>query len=995
MVPGWFQGKGCAVLFSRYRECLYNGIPYVVESPTFLILRGLRNGYIQAQLFMGGFPLARRICAVAGWGVLLAAGLAGAEAADRQGLFPPQSSVVLLAGVPGDVESEGNYRDQLQSWVALATGSGQVARIFVLCDDPQAVTLPGSPARTSSTASLTSAETNGPRWNASLPDATVLKGDRSAFLKLGQTLAGGTNALVVIAWGHGGRQGNKPVLHVRGPRITAADFKEVARQAAGGESRWVLMFRGSGSFAAELAGERRQIISSEAETMFSDDPVGMPLLLTIVKEKPELRFQDLAEGAGRATEAWYKERNLARTEEPTLWVANDKPRLLIVTAAEEQGGEAMKPKEAGAGETNVPGAASPVVSVRPSDLPAAWKDIKRVEERLYPEADAVVLRRRLSYTLGSNPAIAAEHESFIQVLTSEGKHYGDFDVSYSAPDEDISFLDCEVLRADGKLVRLDPDAIRDTHQQAVGDYEQGQRKFFSLPGISPGAVLHVRYRTTWKTFPLPHVSLEIPISEDLAVLDATVQVSVSKETVFHFALEQMAAADPAIKQTAYGTSYAWHWENLPAHEREVLMAPGQRSRLLVSTFPDWAAFAEWYGRITKLADEATPDIVAKAKELTKDAKDDREKVLALYNYVTRLRYVMVPLGVNSFRPHAAANVLRNEYGDCKDKANLLNTMLHSLGIEARLVLVPRFSQAHEGIPGLSFNHAISRVTLGGETVWVDTTDDVCRFGMLPPGDPGRKVLVIGGETNVLTQLPVPDPAEHVLKLRGEVDCSGPMEALPIKLSATARGYPDYELRATAREAKEHALGLPLLAAKLRPAVGSFALESQSASSVAALNESFTWQAEGTFVGLLAETMGAWSVERGASARSDAPRSDAAKLARLLWAPFWLPKEWDLALHHRKAGLFLNQGYPLTLEEEFEFNLPGGAQLVVLPGVKENITAPLRWKVEWTKIGNEKLSARMRVELARGELSPSESPALQQQLRALLAALAGGANVPGP
>jgi hypothetical protein len=122
-------------------------------------------------------------------------------------------------------------------------------------------------------------------------------------------LAGGTNALVVIAWGHGGRQGNKPVLHVRGPRITAADFKEVARQVAAGASRWVLMFRGSGSFASELAGEGRQIISSEGETMFNDDPIGMPLLLKIAKEKPELPFQGLAEELGRATEAWYKQRN--------------------------------------------------------------------------------------------------------------------------------------------------------------------------------------------------------------------------------------------------------------------------------------------------------------------------------------------------------------------------------------------------------------------------------------------------------------------------------------------------------------------------------------------------------------------------------------------------------------------------------------------------------------------------------------------------------------
>src|SRR5207248_6862311 len=124
------------------------------------------------------------------------------------------------------------------------------------------------------------------------------------------------------------------------------------------------------------------------------------------------------------------------------------------------------------------------------------------------------------------------------------------------------------------------------------------------------------------------------------------------------------------------------------------------------------AFADWYGRITKLTDAITPEIEAKAAELTHDAKTDREKVVAIYNYVTSLRYVAVPLGVSSFRPHAAEKVLQNQFGDCKDKANLFNTLLRSLNIDARLVLVPRFSQAHEAIPGLSFNHAISRVKLG-------------------------------------------------------------------------------------------------------------------------------------------------------------------------------------------------------------------------------------------------------------------------------------------
>src|ERR1035441_8097342 len=182
---------------------------------------------------MGGHSQARLICAAAVWSLLLGAGLAGAGPAVGQGLFPSQSTVVLLVRVPGDVESEENYRDQLQSWLELAKGSGHAARIFVLCDEPQAVTLSGNLGASNQLSVISNQS-----------PVVVLKGDRASFLGLGKTLAGETNALVVIAWGHGGRQGNKAVLHVRGPRITAADFKAVAGQAAAGGARWGLMFRG-------------------------------------------------------------------------------------------------------------------------------------------------------------------------------------------------------------------------------------------------------------------------------------------------------------------------------------------------------------------------------------------------------------------------------------------------------------------------------------------------------------------------------------------------------------------------------------------------------------------------------------------------------------------------------------------------------------------------------------------------------------------------------
>jgi hypothetical protein len=879
------------------------------------------------------------------------------ESSAPRTLFLPHATVVLLSGLPGDVESENDYRAQLQAWLEIVASSGQAQKLFVLCDQPESVSLPER------------------------LEGKVLKADRSTFLSLGTGLAGGTNPLVVIAWGHGGRQGNAAVFHVRGPRLTPTDFKQLASQGPE-QSNWILMFRGSGAFAGPLAAGGRQVLASDCETPFSSDPVGMGLLLKLARAEPGLSFQALGEQLGRATAAWYNERNLARTEEPTLWLGTDKPRLLAPAADKdsiaEAGSEAAKAAAAQA-KASDPSKPKPSAAERApggqaaTNLPAMWKGLKRVAAQDYPEADGVILRQRLSYTLASSPAIATEQEEFIQILTPEGKRFGDFDVSYSPPFEDLSFLDCEVLGPDGKLLRLDPDAIRESRESSVGDYQAGHRKFFSLPGVVPGAVLHVRYRTQWQKFPLPQISLHIPMGHELPVAEASIEVSVPKASAFHFAFEPAAAPDPVIKQAAYGTTYSWHLENLPAEAREVLAPPNQQARLLVSTFADWAAFAEWYARISKLTDEVTPEIADKAAELVRDAKNDRARMLAVYNYVTALRYVAVPMGVNSFRPHAAANVLQNQFGDCKDKANLFNALLHALQIEAHLVLVPRFSQAHDNLPGLAFNHAISQVSLGGQTLWVDTTDDVCRFGLLPPGDPGRKVLVVDGQTSALTQLPAPEPSEHQLKLHGEMTCSSPAGAWPVSFNAVAQGYPDYELRSAARETKTHRASLPLLASRYRPVAGAFALEKQSATAVSALDENFTWQAEGTCVGSSAVSEGKW----------------------LLHSPFWLPKEWDLALHQRKAPLLLNQGYPLMLEEDIEFTLPARAQPLALPPIAESKAEPLRWRIEWKKGGNDKLTAHLRAELARGELTASDTPILQQQLRELLGALAVSATVSLP
>ena len=73
-----------------------------------------------------------------------------------------------------------------------------------------------------------------------------------------------------------------------------------------------------------------------------------------------------------------------------------------------------------------------------------------------------------------------------------------------------------------------------------------------------------------------------------------------------------------------------------------------------------------------------------------------------------IRYVGVYLSAGRVVPHDAASVLRNKFGDCKDKATLMAALLAAKGIASEQVLI-NFGNAYTlpDPPNMAaFNHVI-------------------------------------------------------------------------------------------------------------------------------------------------------------------------------------------------------------------------------------------------------------------------------------------------
>lgn len=145
----------------------------------------------------------------------------------------------------------------------------------------------------------------------------------------------------------------------------------------------------------------------------------------------------------------------------------------------------------------------------------------------------------------------------------------------------------------------------------------------------------------------------------------------------------------------------------------------------LSEFASWAEVAGWAEQLFAKAMQRTPAVDAVIEDIRRRAPTPAEQVQLALDFVQReVRYFGVEIGANSHQPASAEQVLRQRFGDCKDKSALLATLLGGLGVSATPALVSNSYQKHAAgrLPSpLAFDHAIAAVTLDGQTLWLDGT----------------------------------------------------------------------------------------------------------------------------------------------------------------------------------------------------------------------------------------------------------------------------------
>ena len=420
----------------------------------------------------------------------------------------------------------------------------------------------------------------------------------------------------------------------------------------------------------------------------------------------------------------------------------------------------------------------------------------------YSQESFVIEQMHSYYRFEADGTGRKETTARIRVQSEAGvQQWGQLQEGYNSANERVEIPYVRVLKQDGTLVKAGDDAVQDLSapiEREAPVYTDYRQKHITVPGLRPGEVLEYDMVTVIHT-PLAAGQFwsEYEFDKGNIELDESLDVDVPAGRTLK--LKCKPGLDPKITEANGRRIYHWASSHLEREDdkakdkdkkKKKHRPEDDRPDIQLTTFETWEQIGRWYAALEKDRRAPSPEVRAKAQELTKGLDGDLAKTEALYDFVAKnFRYVSLSLGVGRYQPHAASDVLKDQYGDCKDKHTLLASLLEAEGLHASSVLINSGRKLDPDVPSPSqFDHVITMLPRDNngkkEEVWMDTTSEVAPFRLLayslrkkqalviPPMEPPSSVAPHLEETPADT--PMPD--SEVSEVEGKINDIGKLEA---------------------------------------------------------------------------------------------------------------------------------------------------------------------------------------------------------------------------
>ncbi len=341
------------------------------------------------------------------------------------------------------------------------------------------------------------------------------------------------------------------------------------------------------------------------------------------------------------------------------------------------------------------------------------------------KTNAVLLYSETNVTVLSPDRIKTHVREAYKILRPEGRDRGILAV-YFDRNTKISNMHGWSIPAQGKDYEVkEKDAIDIAPPFDGGELvDDIRRRVLRIPASEPGNIVGYEYEEEKQPFWLQDVW---HFQETDPVRESHYSLQLPPGWVFKASWLSHAEVKP---DEASGNVLQWKVSNVSGIRPEQDMPPweGLAGQMIVSFFPsggtsgksefvDWDGVGTWVGHLFSGRMDSSEGIKQEVNVLTAGKSTQLAKMQAIAAFVQHdIRYVAIELGIGSWQPHSAPDVFSHRYGDCKDKATLMRTMLSQIGVDSYQVAIntERGSVAHDTPAHNAFNHVIVAIKLPNE-----------------------------------------------------------------------------------------------------------------------------------------------------------------------------------------------------------------------------------------------------------------------------------------
>ncbi len=330
-----------------------------------------------------------------------------------------------------------------------------------------------------------------------------------------------------------------------------------------------------------------------------------------------------------------------------------------------------------------------------------------------------------------------------KILTYNGKvREAELKVDYNPACQVAKLIRGVVISKTGQRQEVSKDEINimdAAWNASARRYTGGKILVANLPGVDIGSTIEVEFEisTKGRAFLSGFESFQLPDALDKKTFDLTAPAGLKVQAL-------VTGPEGAVKVSqppGAGTRFSWHAERVKALPAETQLPPEWLYNAGVAYFIGEAG--DYYSNLNRAMIERAGKSARAgevAKSLSRSAKTQLEAVRSIRDFIAKSirlagpSFTELPLSELS----AADTTLDDGYGHAADRAILYYAMLSAAGLKPEFVLastLPPIAAVTNVAAKLPLTHSFSaplvRVTIDGQSYYLNDTDQYARLGSTP------------------------------------------------------------------------------------------------------------------------------------------------------------------------------------------------------------------------------------------------------------------------